>query len=329
MAASLPIVDFGAFIDPASSSEERKKVALDIDRACREVGFFYLKNHGIPMSLVGDMLTKSRNFFETATPEEKERLAIRKIAEGGDNARGFLKINNPTKGSHEALDVYRPVETQGPPYTTGMGLNQWPSTPSDFRETAEEYIERLEALGTQVMKAIAIGLDVDESIFLNRIDKAFWNLRILGYEGRKERSKQLAGIGEHTDFGILTFLLTDSNPKSLQVLSKSGEWIWADPIEGCYVCNIGDMLHEWTRGAYKSTLHRVCHDADSLRISIPFFFDPNWDAFISPVLPPAEGVVDEDEGIRYEDKFVRSVEYPLWRDALVQNPPTVVASQVA
>lgn len=79
-----------------------------------------------------------------------------------------------------------------------MGRNQWPSTPPDFRETAEEYIERLETLGIQVMKAIAIGLNVDESIFLNRINKAFWNLRILGYEGRKERSKQQAGIGEHT-----------------------------------------------------------------------------------------------------------------------------------
>lgn len=88
------------------------------------------------------------------------------------------------------------------------------------------------------------------------------------------------------------------------------------------------MLHEWTRGAYKSTLHRVCHNAESLRISIPFFFDPNWDAFISPVLPAAEGVVDRDEGIRYEEKFVRSVEYPLWRDSLVQANPTV-ASQVA
>lgn len=101
MAASLPVIDFAAFIDHASSPEEKKAVALQIDNACREVGFFYLKNHGVPMNLIGDMLTKSRNFFETATPEEKKRLALRKIAEGGDNARGFLKINNPEKGSHE------------------------------------------------------------------------------------------------------------------------------------------------------------------------------------------------------------------------------------
>lgn len=85
------------------------------------------------------------------------------------------------------------------------------------------------------------------------------------------------------------------------------------------------MLHAWTRGAYKSTLHRVCHTSDNLRISIPFFFDPNWDAFISPVLPPLPGAIvngkDEEEGIRYEDKFVQSVDYPLWREAGVVEAP--------
>lgn len=74
------------------------------------------------------------------------------------------------------------------------------------------------------------------------------------------------------------------------------------------------MLSEWTRGAYKSTLHRVCHNSDSFRISIPFFFDPNLDAFISPVLPSAEGTIDANEGIRYQDKFLKSIDYPLWRD---------------
>ncbi|KAF1993572.1 Clavaminate synthase-like protein [Amniculicola lignicola CBS 123094] len=120
------------------------------------------------------------------------------------------------------------------------------------------------------------------------------------------------------NFGILTFLLTDSTKHSLQVLSKTGEWIWADPVEGCYVCNIGDMRSEWTRGAYKSKFHRVLHSSDSLRISIPFFFDPNLGAFISPVLPDSEGNLRADEGIRYFEKFVRSVDYPLWRDLLAE-----------
>lgn len=76
------------------------------------------------------------------------------------------------------------------------------------------------------------------------------------------------------------------------------------------MCNIGDMLSEWTHGIYKSTLHRVVHNADSMRISVPFFFEPNWDAFISPVLPSPDGKV-KHEGILYKDKFIYSVKYPV------------------
>lgn len=132
-----------------------------------------------------------------------------------------------------------------------MGVNQWPSSPDGFKSTSDEYIDKLESLGKSVMQAMALAMEVDESIFLDRIDKAFWNLRILGYEGRKSKTPAPAGIGEHTgvfyfgfcvanmddlhiassDFGILTFLLTDPTKNSLQVLDKTGEWTYADPIE--------------------------------------------------------------------------------------------------
>jgi isopenicillin N synthase-like dioxygenase len=101
MASALPIIDFGPFLSASSTAGEKTKVALEIDKACREVGFFYLKNHGVPSNLIAEILGKSRDFFETATPEEKQRLALRKTDEGGDNARGWLRINNSEKGSHE------------------------------------------------------------------------------------------------------------------------------------------------------------------------------------------------------------------------------------
>lgn len=86
-------------------------------------------------------------------------------------------------------------------------------------------------------------------------------------------------------------------------------------FKGAFICNIGDMLSEWTRGAYQSTLHRVCHSSDTLRISVPFFFEPNWDAFISPVVPAESGKEEEQRGIFYKDKFIQSMDYPLWRES--------------
>ena len=40
------------------------------------------------------------------------------------------------------------------------------------------------------------------------------------------------------------------------------------------------MLEIWTNGRYKSTLHRVLTSSDSERYSIPFFFDPTFEAVV-------------------------------------------------
>lgn len=57
----------------------------------------------------------------------------------------------------------------------------------------------------------------------------------------------------------------------------------ADPIEGAFVLNIGDMMRIWTNGLYRSTPHRVLRPAPGVgrRLSIPFFFEPNYDALAS------------------------------------------------
>jgi len=76
----------------------------------------------------------------------------------------------------------------------------------------------------------------------------------------------------------------------------------------CFLCNIGDMLSTWTGGLYGSTKHRVQHDSNKMRVSVPFFFDPNMDALISPILPN-DGNKPESEGILYREKFIQCVKY--------------------
>jgi isopenicillin N synthase-like dioxygenase len=70
---------------------------------------------------------------------------------------------------------------------------------------------------------------------------------------------------------------------ALQVLSRNGEWIDADPIPGALVVNIGDMLNILTNDLYHATLHRVVHRKQSYRVSVPFFYEPNFDAKIAPI----------------------------------------------
>jgi isopenicillin N synthase-like dioxygenase len=77
------------------------------------------------------------------------------------------------------VDIFHPVKTTGPPYELGLGENLWPATPGDFRAIAEKYIADLVFLATEVLRALALALGVDEKIFISRIKEPFWNLRVL------------------------------------------------------------------------------------------------------------------------------------------------------
>ncbi|KAK0968850.1 hypothetical protein LTR91_016576 [Friedmanniomyces endolithicus] len=305
---TLPIIDFSPFLLPTSTPQERRDVAVELDQACRNAGFFYLKGHGVPRDLLDNIRQDAIDFFKTTSEEDKQRLALK----SDDKARGYSKHVDAEKGSHEALDFYRPVAPTESRCGIGQGVNQWPAKPDTFRSAVETYVDRMERLGRAVIEALALALGVDVKLFVSRVDKAFWQLRTICYGGQTSPVSAKAGIGEHTDFGILTFLLADSTKGSLQVRSKTGEWMHADPIEGAFLCNLGDMLAEWTRGAYKSTAHRVIHLSNTPRVSIPFFFDPNWDAIIEPVVPSGDEETDgRYVGVRYRDRYIGAMEEAL------------------
>ena len=93
------------------------------------------------------------------------------------------------------------------------------------------------------------------------------------------------GVGEHTDYGLLTLLRQD-DVGGLTVRTRDG-WVDAPPVPESFVCNIGDMLDRATGGYYRSTPHRVRLNASGRdRLSFPLFLDPDFDARIEPIRPP-------------------------------------------
>jgi isopenicillin N synthase-like dioxygenase len=120
------------------------------------------------------------------------------------------------------------------------------------------------------------------------MDKSFWIMRVINYPPLDEQiTTREHNIGDscgvHTDYGCLTFVNQDDTKGALWVQSDSGEWVSADPIENAFVVNLGDMLKLWTGNLYQSTPHRVIHKGNKARISIPFFYEPNFDAVIEPL----------------------------------------------
>lgn len=153
----------------------------------------------------------------------------------------------------------------------------------------------------------------DENIFLRHCNESFWVMRMINYSPLPATTTPSQfSCGAHTDYGCVTLLLTDATPDALQVRLQDGTWLAVPPRRGAFVVNVGDMIERWTNGVWTSTLHRVIHqggnqhqnhnndhdtpnngdnhgnaDANSRgnvgRISIPFFFEPNFDAHIAPL----------------------------------------------
>ena len=103
------------------------------------------------------------------------------------------------------------------------------------------------------------------------------------------------GVHHHTDAGALTLLLQDS-VGGLEIYSED-EWIPVDPVAGALVINIGDIVQVWSNDQYMAPLHRVVASSGKDRFSIPYFFNPLYEANYAP-LPEA---VLPGESAHYEE----------------------------
>jgi hypothetical protein len=163
----------------------------------------------------------------------------------------------------------------------------------------------LTRLGHRLVAGLALGLGLDESYFADRLTGEPLTLfRIFNYP--PPRDPTLWGVGEHTDYGLLTILLQD-DAGGLEVRSRS-RWVPAPPVPGAFVCNIGDMLDRLTRGLLRSTPHRVRNPAPRDRLSLPFFFDPGFFARVRPIDLPGREVPPDDRADRWDHASVHAFE---------------------
>ncbi|CAI0405748.1 unnamed protein product [Linum tenue] len=227
---SIPIIDIGPLLsksdDPDMGSDPGvAQVVEQLDLACREAGFFYVKGHGVPDPLVKEVRSIARKFFHL--PYE-EKLKIKMTPEAG--YRGYQRLGeNITKGVpdlHEAIDCYTEIKpgrygALGKPME---GPNQWPQHPPNYKELMEEYISLCTELSRKIMRGIGLALGGSPSEFEgDRAGEAFWVTRIIGYPGVPDangdnKTDNDVGCEAHTDYGLLTLVNQDDDITALQVL---------------------------------------------------------------------------------------------------------------
>jgi isopenicillin N synthase-like dioxygenase len=273
-----------------AGTDERFAAAGRIGEACREHGFFYAIRHGVDEDLQGRLERLSREFF---AQELGAKLKIR-MALGGRAWRGYFPVGGElTSGRPDRKEgLYfgaelgddHPLVKAGAPL---HGPNLFPPDMPAFRETVLEYLSALTRLGHRLMAGVSLSLGLDESYFADRYTADPLILfRIFNYPpAQSSRDEAEAwGVGEHTDYGLLTILKQD-DVGGLEIKTAGG-WVDAPPVDGAFVCNIGDMLERLTAGLYRSTPHRVRNLSRRDRLSFPFFFDPNFNAEVKPLALP-------------------------------------------
>ncbi len=275
----IPVIDLGPSF--SLDIEDRKAVAWEIHKACRDTGFFYVKNHGVPPDLMARHLELSRAFFslpaevkaEVAVSKSSctrgfEAMAAQTLDEGSppDLKEGFLM------GVDLPLD--HPDVVGGVPNT---GPNQWPADPPAFKRQFNEYMGYMVRLGSHLMRCIALSLELPESYFDEGLADPLYIGRLLHYPPHPANAafNQL-GAGAHTDWGMLTLLLQD-DVGGLEIENAAGDWIKAPYVQDAFIINLGEMMPVLTNGLYHSTPHRVLNNSSGRdRYSCPTFFDPNY-----------------------------------------------------
>ncbi len=281
----VPIIDIAPLV---AGGGDVGGVGEALDAACREAGFFYIEGHGVDPGLRHRLDDLSRQFF--ARPDrDKAEIAM---ARAGRAWRGWFPVGGElTSGVPDLKEgVYfgaelSPSHARVQAGTLLHGANLFPSEPAELRQVVLAYLEEMTRVAQTVLGGIALGLGLDRSWFAGGLTADPLILfRIFHYPPAPAVDDRW-GVGEHTDYGLLTVLGQDRHG-GLQVRSQDG-WVDAPPVPGTFVCNLGDMLERLTGGRYRSTPHRVRNASGADRLSFPFFLDPSWDAAVDrlPIVP--------------------------------------------
>lgn len=298
----LQTVDFTRLHTP----QEFNSAALLIAEECVTTGFFLIKvpqKVGQQMPLV---LQAARELFQLPL-QEKLKLKNDQDTQHQINGSsipgtgcGYRELGTDPNFFQDTRDSFNmgprvslaEISTYG---YSGSGITKWPdeSLLPGWRDIMQDYAGMLLEICCTLRKLVAAALNLSESFFEapGYFDKGTWLLGLTFYPARKSNvQKGIFGIRPHSDFGIFTLLLNDSQPGLQVCLNKtanSSDRVWLDvecPPPGHLTVNLGQILERWTNGKFKATLHRVVLDGKSERISVPFFYETNINCIIQPII---------------------------------------------
>ncbi len=275
----IPSLDLADF---RSGDPQRKAhFVQQLGEAYQSIGFIALKNHGLNDQQTKQLYADVQAFFQLADADkqryENPALAGQRgyISKGKEHAKG-----RNTGDLKEFYHVGQEVEDATDPIKNDYPENIWPEEVPGFKSSTFTAYRTLEAAGQDVLRAIALFLNLSENYFDAKVKNGNSILRPIHYfpiEDPDAVPADAVRAAEHGDINLIT-LLMGASADGLQVKRRDGQWIAITALPDQIVVNVGDMLQRLTNGVLKSTIHRVVNPArekmNTSRYSIPFFMHP-------------------------------------------------------
>ncbi|MDC3352286.1 isopenicillin N synthase family oxygenase [Crocinitomicaceae bacterium] len=261
----------------------RQKFIEEFGDSFSNMGFAIVKNHGVTEELRTKLFEVSKAFFEL--PDDvKKRYEDEKL----HGQRGYISKNKESakgKSVPDLKEFYHIGQTveDNDPIKEEYPDNIWPKEVTEFEAVGQEVFQTFENTGRNLLRAIALYLDLDENYFDDKIHNGNSVLRLLHYYPVADKSQIPEGAvraAAHGDINLITLLMGGS-AEGLQAQSLDGEWISVSPGPDEIVINIGDMLARLTNDRLRSTQHQVITPNEESwtkpRYSTPFFLHPRSD----------------------------------------------------
>ncbi|TDL84172.1 isopenicillin N synthase family oxygenase [Palleronia sediminis] len=303
-ATDIPEIDARDLVPGAPG---RAAALADLARAARVSGFFTVHSTAIDAEEIAGVLVELRAFFH-APEAEKSRIDM--AATGSNRGWGAPLGERVDPGSNpdykEVFDMGFELAPGDPLAARGLRYyapNRWPEGRPRFRATLERYYARTMGVSMTLLRALAEALGAPRDHFDGRFDRPMALLRGNFYPARPPwAGERDFGIAPHTDYGCLTLLAGDGVP-GLEVQGRAGDWRPVTSRPGAFVVNFGEMLEIWTAGEVRATPHRVI-GSEAERISLPLFFNPDYDTDISPPGSVTPRLAGEHLSRRFDETYL-------------------------
>mgnify|MGYP002138659302 CR=1 FL=1 len=216
----VPTIDISAWVGRGPEAA-RAAVVAAVDHACRTVGFMQIVGHGVPDRVISDLEDALDGFFGLSLDAKKQY--VRPAAEN----RGYTPPKSESLSYSLGIDPVTRMNDFFEAFNVGTSWREYPGTTATaadyaestwpdavpaFRPSVETYFDEARRVARTLTQIFAAALRVPDDALDALTDHSIDVLRMNNYAlppGSIELGAELTGMGEHTDFGLVTVLWAD------------------------------------------------------------------------------------------------------------------------